>query len=391
MKKVHKSFIFLLLFLASILYLVGYVSKMEAAAPKNDTTEISPKIIGYYPAWAKYLNYGPDKIDATKLTHINYAFANISENLTITLGYPHVDESNIKELLLLKEKNPKLKLLISVGGWSWSGKFSKAARTEASRTKFADSCVEFLIKYGFDGLDIDWEYPVSGGLEEENASPKDKQNFTLLMKKLREKLDTKGAKTGKKYLLSFAGGSGTWYVDNVELSKLHKYVDYASVMSYDIHGPWERYTNFNAPLYNNTDTPKTQNTWSVNSSIGVWINAGFPKEKLVMGIPFYGYHYVVSKKANHGLYQLYKSSAAISYQTVYKDYLNKPDYTKYFHTSSKVPWLYNGSDFITYEDTQSVTAKTNFMKENELGGIMIWELSQDYNQMLLNTIYKNLQ
>ncbi|BCJ94990.1 chitinase [Anaerocolumna cellulosilytica] len=349
------------------------------------------RIIGYYPAWAKYAGYGPEKIPVDKLTHINYAFANISNNLTISLGYPEVDESNIKELQSLKKSNPNLKILISVGGWSWSGRFSEVAKTDASRTKFADSCVAFLNKYGFDGLDIDWEYPVSGGLIPKNASPKDKQNFTLLLKKLREKLNAKSAKTGKTYLLSFAGGSGNWYVNNVELSKLHRYVDYASVMSYDIHGPWEQYANFNAPLFNNTDTPKGQNIWSVDSSITVWLNAGFPKEKLVMGIPFYGYRYIVSNNTNKGLYQLYKSGTAISFQTIYKDYLTNPDYTEYFHKASKVPWLYNGSDFITYENTKSVTDKAKYIKEKNLGGVMIWELSQDYNQILLDTIYKNLQ
>jgi len=348
------------------------------------------KVVGYYAAWAAYSGYTPDKINASKLTHINYAFANIGSDLKITLGYPDVDETNIAKLNALKKINPQLKTLIAVGGWSWSARFSDAALTESSRTAFADSCVAFVVKYGFDGVDIDWEYPVSGGLSTNVRRAEDKYNFTLLMQKLREKLDAQGAIDGKDYLLTFAGAAGSWYLNNVELSKLKLYVDYANIMTYDIHGTWDTYTDFNAPLYPNKDT-SPQDKWSVEASIDAWLNSGFPANQIIMGVPFYGYIYKAVSSTNHGLYQTYSGGSAISYANIAANYLNNSSYVRYFHTESMVPWLFDGSTFISYDDAETIALKASYIKTKGLGGAMIWELSQDPNCVLLNALYNGLQ
>jgi chitinase len=350
----------------------------------------STKIVGYYAAWAAYSGFTPDKIDASKLTHINYAFANIGSDLRITLGYPDVDTTNISKLNALKQTNPNLKTLIAVGGWSWSGRFSDAALTQETRTTFADSCVDFIVKYRFDGIDIDWEYPVAGGLTTNIRRPEDKYNFTLLLQKIREKLDARELVDGKQYLLTFSGAAGSWYINNVQLDILHSYVDYANVMTYDIHGFWDTYTDFNAPLYNSSEN-SPQLKWSVDSSINAWANAGFPKEKLVMGVPFYGYIFKAVENVNNGLYQTYSGSSSISYANIAGNYLNTPGYTRYFHTEAMVPWLFNGINFITYEDEQSMSLKAQYIKTKGLGGAMIWELSQDPNAVLLNALYHGLE
>ncbi len=348
------------------------------------------KIVGYYAAWAAYSGITPDKLDATKLTHINYAFANIGSDLKIALGYPDVDVSNIMKLNELKKTNPNLKTLIAVGGWSWSGRFSDAALTQESRNVFADSCVDFIVKYGFDGIDIDWEYPVSGGVSTNSRRPEDKTNFTLLMQTLREKLKARGALDGKTYLLSFAGAEGSWYVQNVELAKLEQYIDYANIMTYDIHGSWDQYTDFVAPLFENKDV-SPQYKGSVDTGVQAWLKTGFPAKKLVLGIPFYGYVFKAVSNSNHGLYQRYSGSSSISYANISSNYLNAPGYVRYFHAESKVPWLFNGSTFITYEDEESIGWKTNYMKDKGLAGAMLWELSQDPNKILLNSVYQGLQ
>lgn len=348
------------------------------------------KVIGYYAAWAAYSGFTPDKIDAAKLTHINYAFANIGSDLKITLGYPDVDPSNIAKLNALKQINPDLKTIISVGGWDWSARFSDAALTDASRSAFADSCVAFIVKYGFDGLDIDWEYPVAGGLATNVRRPEDKTNFTLLMQKLREKLDARGTIDNKHYILSFAGAEGSWYTNNIEPAKLKDYADYVNVMTYDIHGNWDRYTDFNAPLYNNSDV-SPQDKASVDSGITAWINSSFPADKIVMGVPFYGYIYKAVTNQNHGLYQLYSGGSSISYVNIAANYLNASGYVRYFHSESMVPWLFNGSTFISYDDEQSIGFKAQYIKSRGLGGAMIWELSQDPNRVLLNALYNGLK
>lgn len=372
---------------------------IPTATPKPISTAIptptpiptkTTKIVGYYAAWSAYSGFTPDKIDGSKLTHINYAFANIGSDLKIAIGYPDIDPSNFSKLNTLKQANPGLKSLISVGGWSWSGKFSDVALTDASRTAFADSCVAFIVKYGFDGIDIDWEYPVSGGLATNVKRPEDKQNFTLLLKSLREKINARSLIDGKPYILTIAGAAGSWYGTNTELGIIHQYLDYANIMTYDIHGTWDTYTDFNAPLYNNSDS-STQYKWSMDSGVKAWLKIGFPANKIVGGVPFYGYKYNSVNNGNNGLYQTYTGGSSVSFATITSNYLNAAGYVRYFHPQSMVPWLFNGSTFISYEDEQSISLKAQYIKNNALGGAMIWELSQDPNRVLLNAMYSNIQ
>lgn len=369
---------------------VTVVQQSVTVPGDSETPSSGKKVVGYYAAWSRYSGYTPNKIDASKLTHINYSFANIGSDNKIALGYPDIDPVNMKELNSLKTKYPHLKTLIAVGGWSWSGRFSDIALTEASRNAFADSCIAFMIKYDFDGIDIDWEYPVSGGLASNIRRPGDKQNFTLLLKTLREKLDARGKIDKKDYLLSFAGAAGSWYVNNIELEKVSKYVDYANLMTYDIHGTWEQYTGFNAPLYGDYKTSSPLHKTSVDSSVNSWINAKFPKDKIIMGVPFYGYIYKSVNNANNGLYQPFSGGASITYGNIAKTYLSNPVYKRYFNTESKVPYLFNGSTFITYEDETSMELKAVYIKNNDLGGAMIWEISQDPDKILLNALYDSL-
>lgn len=357
---------------------------------KDENVNQYKKIIGYYPSWKSYSGYTPDKIDTSKLTHLNYAFANIDDDLKISMGYPDKDPDNFKILQDLKKVNPNLKTLISVGGWNWSGKFSDVALTVASREKFAKSCVEFIKEHGFDGVDLDWEYPVGGGLKNNSNRPVDKQNFTLLLKEIREQLDAEGSKDNKHYLLSIAAGASNSYIRNTEVNKFSEYLDYVTLMTYDMHGTWDTYADFNAPLYDNKDN-SNQYKISIDSSVKAWINSGLPKDKLIVGVPFYGYKFNVLKNTNNGLYQKFSGGNALSYDSIYKDYLNKPEFIKYFHEESLVPYISNGSTFISYDDAQSIGLKAEYILENNLGGAMIWELSQDSSGVLLNALHNGIQ
>lgn len=391
MKKTKLKFIFVAMALIMLSYIVQTNSFLtegiENPSNKIQENKESAKqvIIGYYPAWKSYTGYTPEKIDISKLTHINYAFANIDDDYKIAMGYPDIDPINFKKFQELKKVNPDLKVLISVGGWNWSGRFSDMASTEESRTKFADSCAEFISKYGLDGVDLDWEYPVGGGMEGNSNSPQDKENFTLLLKNLREKLDGKGLKDNKEYLLTIAAGASNYYIKNTEVKEFHNYLNYVNIMTYDIHGPWEMYSDFNSPLYNN-DTP--QYKISIDSAVNSWIEAGLPADKLIVGIPFYGYKYSVPSNDNKGLYQKHTDGKAVSYKEIEKSYLNNPKFIKNFHNESLVPWLYDGNTFVSYDDAESISLKASYIKEKKLGGAMIWELSQDHEGKLLNSLYK---
>lgn len=356
----------------------------------TETQEVpEKKIVGYYAAWAAYSQLTPNQIQADKLTHINYAFANIDSDFKLALGYPDIDGENIRQLMSLKEKNPDLKILLSVGGWNWSGRFSDAALTEENRRAFADSCVDFILQYGFDGVDLDWEYPVGGGLATNGKRQEDKENFTLLLKTVREKLDTRGSQDGRHYLLTIAGGADSSYVNKVELARIAPYLDYANLMTYDLHGHWDLHTDFLAPLYSNDD-PSPQYKTSVEQGVNAWLEAEFPSEKLVMGIPFYGYLYSSVTDLNQGVYQRFGGASSIGYQAIKNNYLNQSGYTRSFHSQSKVPWLFNGTIFISYEDPESISYKSGFIDTKKLGGAMVWELSQDPSGELLGELHKGL-
>ncbi|MFY9115382.1 MAG: glycoside hydrolase family 18 protein, partial [Dethiobacteria bacterium] len=132
--------------------------------------------------------------------------------------------------------------------------------------------------------------------------------------------------------------------------------------------------------------------WSVDAGVKAWLNAGFPKEKLVMGVPFYGHRYNGVTNSNNGLYQRYYSGgSSISYAQVVANYLHASGYRRYYHSESMVPWLFNGSTFISYEDEQSMRLKAKYVKDNGLAGAMIWELSHDPNRVLLNSLYEGLK
>ncbi len=347
-------------------------------------------IAGYYASWAAYSGYTPADIPASKLTHILYAFAAIGSDNRIALGDPDVDLANFKELRALKTKYPNVKTLISVGGWEGSARFSNAAATAARREAFAWSVAEFAASYEFDGVDIDWEFPVSGGKAGNAYRASDKENFTLLLAKLREVLDAQGKKDGKKYLLTVAGGAGTDYVKNTQLKSIAAYLDFAVVMAYDIHGYTDKYTDHNAPLYGSA-AASPQFVWSADQAVKAWTGAGFPKTKLVMGVPFYGHRYSNVQGGGTGIHKTYSGYKSLDYDDIVSKYLSNNSFTRYVGAAGRTPWLFDGSTFITYEDAASLAEKAAYINAQGLCGVGIWELSQNEDGTLLNALYKKLK
>ncbi|WP_186446007.1 glycoside hydrolase family 18 protein [Paenibacillus cremeus] len=379
-------------------------SSVSATTLASTPAPTKKALIGYYSGWSTYNGKQVADLDGSQLTQINYAFAAIGPDLKIALGDSYADVEqrfpndtgsepffgNLGQLVKLKQRYPQLKTLISVGGWSGSAHFSDVALTEASRTAFANSALAFILKYKMDGIDIDWEYPVAGGDPGNITRPEDKVNFTLLMKKLRETLDAQKAKDGKTYLLSFAAAAGSSYINNVELSKLQTYVDYVNVMSYDMHGTWDSETGFNAPLYKDPAVGSASDI-GIHDVMQLFLKAGVPSGKLVMGVPFYGYKYDQVANVNHGLYQSFQGGKALTYAEIVSGYLNQ-GYTRYYNAASQAPYLYNGSSLISYDDPESVQAKAAYVKSQGLAGAMIWTLGQDtVNRDLQSALYRGLQ
>jgi chitinase len=374
--------------------------------------------VGYFTSWGIYARqYFVTDIPAQELTHINYAFINVSEQGECILGdewadtgylYPGDLESeslrgNFKQLQLLKQAHPDLQILMSVGGWMWSEHFSDAALTTDSRALFVRSCVDFMLTYGFDGIDIDWEFPVSGSLYEDSNRPEDRDNFTQLLAEFRVQLDAQQARDGREYLLTIATPAKPQFYANFDLAAIHPYLDWINVMTYTFHGGWSPITNHHAALYASSADPSedeiVRQQFNVDATVQAYLAAGVPAHKIVVGVPFYAHGWSGVSDIQHGLYQPFTGLPDATWGDGIYDYRDLETnyvgvYQRYWDAEASVPWLYSPADqiMISYEDPQSLRAKAGYVRDQGLGGIMIWELSYDNDSgTLLSTVYEQLR
>ena len=325
-------------------------------------------IIGYVTGngWTK------SQIDANKLTHINYAFAVPAKDGKLAL-LSKKDEANMAALVSLKAANPSLKILISIGGWGGCKYFSDAALTDAARKKFADSAVDLLVKNHLDGVDIDWEYPAQIGAGN-IYRPEDKQNFTLFLKAIRDRLDVQGKqdnRTGANhYLLTAATGGDTAFVSHTELGKAQVYLDYVNIMTYDLYHGNDTVTGHHSPLYQSKLGDHSRN--SSADAVDGHIKAGVPADKIVLGLPFYGRGWGKVQDKDNGLFQPAAGEHSfISHDKLMKDYINKNGFVRYWDADAKAPYLWNPTSktFISYADEESFVPKIEYVKTKKLAGL----------------------
>jgi chitinase len=352
---------------------------------------------------------------ADKLTHINYAFGLIGPDGRAVLGQPDADIARaypgdeggpdglrgaFRQLQLLKERHPHLRTLISMGGWTGSGGFSDACATPEGRRELAASIIElFLTRWPgvFDGIDIDWEYPVHGGLPDNGYRPEDRRNCTMLFVELRRQLDELGESTGRRYLLTAAVPAGKALpVSTFELREIAAILDVVNVMTYDISGSAESgNTNFNAALCPSSTDPRTfgdHRFQNVEGTVEAFLEAGVPREKLVVGMPFYGRGFTGVPPENDGLYQPFTEMISARYHQIATEYL--PAFERHWHAEAGVPWLYDAGTgtMLSYDDPESIGRKADFIRERGLGGAMFWELSgDDASWSLLSAIADRLR
>jgi chitinase len=331
---------------------------------------------------------GPSDVAAASLTRVNYAFANIV-NGKIVEGFAH-DRENFQVLHNLKQVNPRLEVVVSVGGWTWSGAFSDMVLTPASRKTFIDSAVQFVRDHQLDGLDVDWEYP--GSIGNGNVfRPQDKQNYTLFLKELRSRFDLEGKKLGRHLVTSIAVGASAEFISNTEMSQVQRYVDSVNLMSYDYYeSSTDATTGHHAPLYTNPADPKHV---SADASVKLFEQAGVPAHKLILGVPFYGRAWADVGDTNHGLYQPGKQATVwATYHDIASTFLSS-GFVRYWDSIASAPYLYNPAThmFVSYEDPESIAAKCQYVLKQDLGGIMFWDyLSDTADHALLNSINRGL-
>ena len=332
------------------------------------------------------------RIDAEKLTAINFAFARIGANNEVV-----IDRANAPELLAglvgLKARNPGLRILLSVGGWGLDG-FSDAALTESSRTRFAESAARLLVQHRLDGLDVDWEYPTLAGPGIVHR-PEDRRNFTLLLQSLRARFDVlareQHRQSGDRYLIT-AALADREFVAGIELDRVGSTLDWVNMMTYDFHNSLTPTTGHHAALSRSQTSPADERT--IEQAVGQFLAAGVPAEKLVIGVPFYARGFSGVEPHNNGLDQPYsRYDRDYAWPKLVSGLIDRNGYVRYWDAAAHAPYLWNAQthSFVTYDDPQSLTLKADFVKAHKLGGIMYWEQSQDPDGELLALLAERLR
>jgi len=386
----------------------------ETAAPESDPVSIEPGsgaiLAAYFPEWGIYArNYRIADVPAAELTHLIYAFADLDSNGDVTLfdsyaavekqfqasesvsgvadtaGSPGEVRGNFRQIALLKERHPHLRVSIAIGGWTLSRHFSSVLATAAGREHASDSVIEFLERYDmFDGVDFDWEYPGGGGLAANGSSAEDGRNYALFLGLVRQKLDGLSNTTGKSYQISVASPAGYDKIGNFNLAGLEGVVDFFNVMTYDFHGTWENVTGHLAAF----DADPAG--YDISTTIGLYLEAGVSPEKIVLGSPLYTRAWAGVAAGDDGGYAEAATGAAPgsfwdqSGMYDYKDLLgrlraNGSSWELYWDDNAQAAYLYDGSQgiFSSFETPGSVALKSGWAQYMDLGGMMFWDLSSD--------------
>lgn len=343
------------------------------ATPSPSSRPSERRLIGYFPGYHRA--YTAADVPADRLTHVIYAFANVSDTGECVLSNPGTDQTRLSALRQLKQQHPHLKVLLSIGGAAQSTHFTIAAASGSSRQHFAQTAIQLVTAAGLDGIDIDWEYP---------HGTQEKENFVALLAELRHQL---GSSAGGSSLLTIAAGPTAGNFDGIDWRKAQASLDWLNLMTYDYHGAWSKRTDFLAPLHAASDdpAPPTQRaTYNAAATVDAYREFGVPAAKLVLGVVFYGFGWQGVADVNHGLFQSNTGPApggrghgVFDYQGLQAEYLET--YPRYWHAEAQSPWLYNAETgvMISYDDPESLSSKAAFVRTRRLGGMMIWELSMD--------------
>lgn len=371
-----------------LVILTATVSVLSCVSQKDQGTDSLRAgeefvVIGYVPGFRGEID--ETTIDANKLTHINYAFVDVKDSMAWLTNIA-TDTINFRKLNNLKKINPALKILISVGGWSWSENFSDAVLTESSRKKFAQTNAAIVAENDLDGVDIDWEYPGMKG-QDNVFRPEDRENFTLMFKAIREELDILSARTGKTYLLTTAIPCFTRFIEMTEMGKAQQYLDFINLMAYDFYVAGDT-AGHHSNLFASESYDREQ---SGDRAFKEYTRAGVPSEKLVLGIPFYGRSWYMKSLDNRGINRGVDSVARGGGYTFVKDSIaTRPGFVRYWDEKAKAPYLFNAEtrQLVSYDDEESVQLKCAYVKDHNMAGVMFWQYASDPKEYLLTAIHE---
>jgi chitinase len=343
-----------------ILFSLFVVSMLINSAFSQKSKSIA--VIGYFAGPANALESFPIQ----NLTHINFSFVHLKDGkLSVDR---RADSICINKMVSYKESYPRLKVILSLGGWGGCKDCSTVFSTEKGREVFAKSVKQTMKYFRTDGIDLDWEYPAIPGYPGHDYSPADKGNFTSLIKVLRKEL-------GPKYEISFAAGGSDHFIDSsIEWKEVMKIADKVNVMSYDLVHGYSKVSGHHTPLYS---TPQQKE--SGDNAVMRLIQIGVPANKIILGAAFYARMFEVSDTLDAGLYRPAHFYHGISYSHLY-DTLNAANgFVQYWDPVANAPYAFNTQRKVqvTYDDSLSIARKTEYVIKKGLGGIMFWQLMDD--------------
>ncbi|XP_050082117.1 probable chitinase 10 [Anopheles aquasalis] len=368
--------------------------------PSTTTTTVAPskpdtpltgnndyKVVCYFTNWAWYRQgdgkYTPDDIDSTLCTHIVYGFAVLDrESLTIKTHDSWADIDNRFYERVVEQKRKGTKVTLALGGWndSLGDKYSKLVRDAAARARFVKHAVEFIEKYDFDGLDLDWEYPVCWQVDCQKGYADEKEGFARLVQELAVEFRP------REWLLSAAVSPSKMVIDaGYDVPALAEYFDWIAVMTYDFHGNWDKQTGHVAPLYYYPGD--TYDYFNANFSINYWIEKGAPSRKLVMGMPLYGQSFSLADARRNGLNdksygpgeagEFTRAGGFLSFYEICEK-VNRRGWSVQRDPEGRIgPYAYSGNQWVSYDDVDEIRRKSQFVKQMNLGGGMVWALDLD--------------
>ncbi|EXK25333.1 hypothetical protein FOQG_14656 [Fusarium oxysporum f. sp. raphani 54005] len=345
----------------------------------------------YFVNWGIYeRDFQPQDLPASSITHVLYAFMNVQQGGTVFTGDTYADlekhyegdswlESDqdnafgcVKQIFLLKKAHRNLKVLLSIGGWTWSSNFATTAASATSRSTFAKSAVTLMKDWAFDGIDIDWEYPTS---DDEAA------NMVLLLQAVRNELDAYASEhsPGYHFQLTIAAPAGSSHYSKLRLADLGRIVDYINLMAYDYDGPWSSVAGHSANLYANTYIPQST-PFNTDDAVKACLAAGVPSRKLILGMPAYGRSFIGAAGIGEPYSAVGLPNKALgSWEAGVWDYKALPKQGLEMMYDEKAQVYYgkyqSGGGICSYDTPEVIRAKVSYLKQRGLGGARFWEAS----------------